>query len=277
MEKLLKGKPVADQIKKQILEVSQKLQNEEIMPTMGIIRVGNRSDDIAYENGIKKNCHSVGICVKIFELDQNIEKEDFLEEVKRINELEDIHGILLFRPLPEHLEGEEIKRLIAPQKDIDAMHPENLRKVFENEEDGYMPCTPEAVVEILKYYNVPIQGANIAIVNRSMVLGKPLAMMLLKENATVTICHSKTKDMKDVLKKADIVVTGVGRAKFFDENYFTKDSVIIDVGINYADGKMCGDVDFEAVEPICKAITPVPGGVGTVTTSILLKHVVKNI
>jgi len=274
MEKLLKGKPVADKIKKEILEASTKLKEKGITPTMGIIRVGNRSDDLAYENGIKKNCESVGISVEIFEYDIEIPMDKFTLEVERINLMENIHGILIFRPLPKQLDIEKIKTIISPQKDIDAMHPDNLRKIFEGEEDGFCPCTPQAVIEILKHYEVELEGANVVVVNRSMVLGKPLAMLLLKENATVTICHSKTKDIKEATQKADIIVTGVGRANFFNEEYFTKDSIVIDVGINYENNKMCGDVDFGTVEPIVKKITPVPGGVGTVTTSILLKHVI---
>lgn len=274
MDKVLKGKPVVEALKEQIKDKVELYNKKNIFPTVGIIRVGNREDDLAYERRVIKNCEQLGIKVEVFEMDEKISMNDFAKEVKNIDGNNNIHGILLFRPLPKQLETKEVQDLIRPEKDIDCMHPENLRKVFEGEDDGHFPCTPEAVVEILKYYDIPIEGSNIAIVNRSMVLGKPLSMMLVKENATVTICHSKTVDIPSITKKADIVITGVGRPNFFTPECFSDKSIVIDVGINYFNDKMCGDVDFERVENLVQAITPVPGGVGTVTSTILLKHVI---
>lgn len=274
MTNILKGKPVVDGLKSYIKSEILELKSKDITPTMGIIRVGNRADDIAYEKSIIKNCKSVGMNVQVFEADKDITMEEFEKLVKKVNVDNNIHGILMFRPLPSQLNIEVIKHLIDPKKDIDCINPINLEKVFEGEMDGFCPCTPQAVMEILKYYEVPLQGANAVVINRSMVLGKPLAMMLLKENATVTICHSKTKNITKVASAADIVVTGVGKAKLIGEEYFNENTVVIDVGINISEeGKLCGDVDYEKVCNNVGAITPVPGGVGTVTTAILLRHV----
>jgi methylenetetrahydrofolate dehydrogenase (NADP+)/methenyltetrahydrofolate cyclohydrolase len=183
---------------------------------------------------------------------------------------------MLFRPLPAHLDQDKVSKVIDPVKDIDCMSPENLEKVFEGGADGYAPCTPKAVVEMLKGHQIPLKGANIVIAGRSMVVGKPLAMLLLKEDATVTICHSKTKDMPAVTRNADIVVAAIGMARFMNGDFFSPHSVVIDVGINDAgDGKICGDVDFEPVIDKVKAITPAVGGVGAITTTILLSHVVQ--
>ncbi|WZL72777.1 bifunctional 5,10-methylenetetrahydrofolate dehydrogenase/5,10-methenyltetrahydrofolate cyclohydrolase [Clostridiaceae bacterium 35-E11] len=272
----LKGKPVVVSLKEQMKQEILGLEAEGIQPTMGILRVGNRPDDIAYENSIIKNCDSIGMRTQVFEVDKNIHMEAFKELFHKINDDKYIHGVLLFRPLPLQLDMDVIKYLIDPQKDIDCIHPMNQQKVFEGAVDGFLPCTPEAVMEMLKYYQISLQGKNIVVINRSMVLGKPLAMMLLAAQATVTICHSKTRNLPEITSKADIVITGVGRARFFKEEYFHQDAVVIDVGIN--DGgndKICGDVDDDRVHDKVKAITPVPGGVGTVTTAILLRHVLE--
>lgn len=277
MSEILLGKPVVEELKKNLRNQVNNYKQKGIVPTMGIIRVGAREDDLAYERGILKNCESVGIETKIYETNVNITMDEFTKLVKEINDDNKIHGILVFRPLPEQLNIDIIKNLINPKKDIDCMNPINLQKVFEGADDGFLPCTPEAVLEILKYYKIPIKGANIAIVNRSMVLGKPLAMMLLEKHATVTICHSKTVDLSYVTSKADIVIVGAGKAKMFGQEYFNKNAVVIDVGINYLEGKMCGDVNYEEVEGNVHAITPVPKGVGTVTSTILLRHVLQSI
>ncbi|NLK72123.1 MAG: bifunctional 5,10-methylenetetrahydrofolate dehydrogenase/5,10-methenyltetrahydrofolate cyclohydrolase [Clostridiales bacterium] len=272
---ILKGKPVADEIKERLKEEVLDYKKRGIAPTMAIIRVGQREDDIAYENSIIKNCDSIGIKVVVYEAPANISMEAFENLVKQVDLNDKIHGILVFRPLPKHLDMELIQSLVSPQKDIDCMNPINLQKVFEGDETGFKPCTPEAVIEILKYYKIPIEGAKTCIVNRSLVLGKPLAMMLLAENATVEICHSKTKNLAKQVSGAEIVITGTGKAKMFDNTYFNSGSVVIDVGINYEGDKMCGDVNYEDVADRVSAITPVPGGVGTVTSTILLKHVLQ--
>ncbi|MBZ4654530.1 MAG: Methylenetetrahydrofolate dehydrogenase / Methenyltetrahydrofolate cyclohydrolase [Peptococcaceae bacterium] len=274
MTAILQAKPVVQALKEKIQAEVKGLKDKGITPTMGIIRVGQRPDDVYYENSIIKNCQSVGIEAKVYAVPETISMEEFVRLINQVNRDSDIHGILIFRPFPAHLDEDIVKHLIDPEKDIDCMNPVNLEKVFEGETEGLVPCTPAAVIETLKYYGYPLQGANVAVIGRSLVVGKPLAMMFLKENSTVTICHSRTKNMPDITKQADIVVAAIGKAKAIDEKYFTEKSVVIDVGINDAgDGKICGDVDYEGVIDKVAAITPVPGGVGTVTTTILLKHV----
>ena len=274
---LLKGKPVADKIKSEILEaVNDCRTTGKDLPQIAILRVGNRPDDIAYESRVLKNCIELGIAAEVKQVDDKINMVNFMNVLNQLNEDPKTHGILIFRPLPEQLDMDLISRRIKPEKDIDCMSPVNAEKIFIGDKSGIPPCTPEAVIEILKYYKYELSGKNVAIVNRSMVLGKPLSMLFLNENSTVTICHSKTKDLPGVTAKSDIVVTGVGKSKFFGKEFFSKDSVIIDVGINLdAEEKLCGDVDFEEVAESVAAISPVPGGVGTVTSMILLNHVIK--
>jgi len=262
-------------IKDSIKDEAELLQTKAVNPTLGIIRVGSRPDDISYERGIIKNSKSVGIKTCVFEVDSNISIDDFLKFLKDVNEDPSIHGILMFRPLPKQLDYKIIKHLINPMKDIDCCNPANLAKVFEGDGEVLCPSTPEAVVKILKYFREPLEGSNIVVINRSIVVGKPLSMMLVKEGATVTICNSKTRNLPVVTANADVVITAVARANYFNENYFNEKSVVIDVGINMdEDGKLCGDVDYKNVNEKVRAITPVPGGVGSVTTALLLKHVV---
>lgn len=277
MAVILKGKPVADAIKVNLIKDIEKLKEKGITPTLAVVRVGNRTDDVSYENSIIKRCSTMGIETKLFTLDLNISMEEFVSILEGINKDKNIHGILTFRPFPKHLDAEFINRLINTEKDSDCMNPVNLEKLFEGKMDGIVPCTPEAVMEILKFYGYNLQGKNVAVINRSMVVGKPLSMMLLAENATVTICHSKSKKLAEITSKADIIITAIGRANMLDDSYFNSDSVVIDVSINDdGEGKICGDVNFESVKDCVAAITPVPGGVGSVTTNLLLKHVVES-
>jgi methylenetetrahydrofolate dehydrogenase (NADP+)/methenyltetrahydrofolate cyclohydrolase len=273
---LLKGKPVADRIREGIVKtVEERKANRQSLPKLAVLRVGERPDDIAYESRILKNCMELGIEAEVTLVDNNINMVNFLKTLQRLNDDPEIHGILVFRPLPAQLDMDTVSRSIRPEKDVDCMSPVNAEKIFIGDPSGIPPCTPEAVIEILKYYGYELAGKNVAVINRSMVLGRPLSMLFLAENATVTICHSKTKDLPKVTAGADVVVTGAGRAKFFGKEYFTEDSVVIDVGINLDNGSLCGDVDFEAVSDSVSAITPVPGGVGAVTSMLLLSHVIK--
>lgn len=275
MAEILKGAPVAKVIKERIRIEAESLKQKNIVPTLGIIRMGNRADDVSYEKGVIKNCEAVGIQARVFEISAETPMNEFVELLKRINEDDNVHGILIFRPLPDHIDYEIIKNLIDPRKDVDCMNPLNLEKVFEGEMDGFVPCTPKAVIEVLKYYNVSLVGANVAIINRSMVVGRPLSMLFLGESSTVTICHSKTRDLPKVTANADIVVAAVGKSKMLGNEYFSENSIVIDVGINDAgEGKICGDVDYDNTVENVKAITPVPGGVGSVTSAILLNHVI---
>lgn len=275
MSQLLSAKPVVQAIKDGLRQEIDKLAVKGCVPALGIIRVGSRPDDVYYENNIIKNCQSIGIVTVTYLQDEGIALKDFLEILRSVNADPQIHGILIFRPLPAQLDENVIKNYIDPAKDIDCMNPLNLAKVFEGEKDSLVPCTPAAVIETLKYYGIPLQGANVTIIGRSMVVGKPLSMMFLQENSTVTICHSKTRDLREIARRADILVAAIGKAGFVNEDFVSEASIVVDVGINEdEDGKMCGDV-AESVRDIVQAITPVPGGIGTVTTTLLLKQVVR--
>ena len=276
MAEILRGKDVAQAIKEQIVTDVEALKKEGKEPTMGIVRLGNNPDDISYERSIIKNCEKLDISTKVFENDLEMTTEELEDLLKKLNNDNSISGILVFRPLPKHIDEARIREAISPKKDIDCMHPLNLARIFEGNMEGFLPCTPKSAMEILLYNKVDLEGKNVVVINRSMVLGKPLAMMLLNENATVTICHSRTKDLPAITKAADVVVTALGRAKFFDEKYFNEDSICIDVGVSMDDNdKLSGDIDYEPVSKLVKMITPVPGGVGSVTTTLLLSQVVK--
>lgn len=273
---IIKGKPVADQMSENLIKEVNELVKEGITPKLKIVRVGARGDDLAYERGALKKCQSIGIETEVLELPEDITQDDYIKALKELNDDKNVNGILCFRPLPKQLDEESIKYVISPEKDVDCFSPINSAKVMEGDTTGFPPCTPTAVVEILKHYGVELKGANVAVLGRSMVVGKPAAMLLLNENATVTICHSRTKDLADVTSKADVLVAAVGKAKMVKENFVKEGAVVIDVGINVdADGNLCGDVDTNAVLDKVSMITPVPAGVGSVTTSILAKHIIK--
>lgn len=273
---IIKGKPVADKISENLIKEVNGLSKEGIIPKLAIVRVGARPDDLAYERGALKRCQTIGIETEVIELEENITQEEYIKAVHKLNEDEKVNGILTFRPLPKHLNEDVIKYEIDTNKDIDCFNPINISKILENDKSGYPPCTPTAVVEILKYYDVDLSGANIVVLGRSMVVGKPVSMLLLNENATVTICHSRTKNLPKITSNADILVAAVGKANMVKEEYIKDGAIVIDVGINVDDqGNLCGDVDTNNVLDKVSMITPVPGGVGSVTTSILASHVVK--
>ena len=243
---------------------------------MVIVRAGEREDDIAYEKRVVRNCSEVHIDVKTAVFPQNVAHDTFLRALRGFSEDPGVHGILVLRPLPEQIEDREAGSAVDPRKDIDCMNPENLKKIFIGDHSAVPPCTPEAVIETLKFYGCGIRGKNVVIVNRSLVLGKPLSMLFLNEHATVTVCHSRTENLPEITSKADIMVAGVGRPEYFGIEYFSPDMTVIDVGINFTDEGMCGDVDFRRVKDAVSAITPVPGGIGTVTSAILLRHLVES-
>lgn len=273
---IIKGKPVADQISENLIKEVDELVKEGINPKLAIVRVGARGDDLAYERGALKRCQTICIETEVVELAEDITQEDYEKTLRSLNENKDVHGILCLRPFPNQLNEEAIKYVISPEKDVDCFSPINSAKIMEGDKSGFPPCTPTAVVEILKHYDVELNGANVAVLGRSMVVGKPAAMLLLNENATVTICHSRTKNLEKVTSQADILVAAVGRAKMIKENFVKEGAVVIDVGINVDEnGNLCGDVDTASVQDKVSMITPVPAGVGSVTTSILAKHVVK--
>ncbi len=273
---IIKGKPVADKISEELIKEVDLLVKEGINPKLTIVRVGARSDDLSYERGALKRCQNIGITTEVLELAEDITQEEYIDVLKRVNDDKNVNGILCFRPLPKHLNEEVIKYVIAPEKDVDCFSPINSAKVMEGDKSGFPPCTPTAVVEILKHYNVDLKGSKVTVLGRSMVVGKPVSMLLLSEHATVTICHSKTKNLSGVAAEADVLIAAIGRAKMVDESFVKDGAVVVDVGINVdEEGNLCGDVDTNAVLDKVSMITPVPAGVGSVTTSILAKHVVK--
>jgi methylenetetrahydrofolate dehydrogenase (NADP+)/methenyltetrahydrofolate cyclohydrolase len=273
---VLDCREAARSIKEELAKKVLLLADKGSRPKLGIIRVGARPEDISYERGIMKNCESIGVSCQVMALDEDISNEDFMNTLEAANKDESINGILVFRPLPPQIDENKARHLIDPAKDIDCMNPSNLAKVFEGDDSGFKPCTPAAVMEIIKFFGINLQGENVVVIGRSMVVGKPLSMMLLKENATVTICHSRTKDIKNIVSRGDIVVAAIGKARAIGADYIKPGAVVIDVGVNSApEGGICGDVDFDNVKDIASKITPVPGGVGAVTNLMLLKHVVE--
>ncbi len=269
----LKGAAVSAKIKEQVEGLLAGLKGK--TPKLAIVRVGERPDDLSYERGALKKMESFGLQGESFAFPQDITDEAFKEEFAKINENPDIDGILLLRPLPKQIREKDIEHMIDPGKDLDGISPENIAKVFAGDDTGFAPCTAEAVVEVLKSSDIPLTGKRVAIVGRSMVVGRPLSMLMLKENATVTICHTRTENLKEACKNAQILVAAAGRARMVDASYVGTDAVVVDVGINVDEnGKLCGDVDFDSLEGTASMATPVPGGVGTVTTAVLARHLV---
>lgn len=276
MAELLKGKEPVAAMKERLTAQVARLEQAGVRPKMTIVRCGARPDDLSYEAGAIKRFHGLGIEVEVKELPVDIDQQAFVQQIQALNQDDAVHGVLIFRPLPRQLDESVLKYVLSPEKDMDAMNPDNLAKVFSADPSGYPPCTPEAVMELLAHYQVELAGKNVVILGRSMVVGKPLAMMMLAKNATVTICHSKTQNLPAIARQADILVACVGKAKMVTAEYLSPGQVVVDVGINVdEDGKLCGDVDFQAAEPIVARITPAPGGVGTVTTSCLAAHVLR--
>lgn len=271
---LLKGLPVANAINEKLMEQVKSIEGP--LPHLAIIRVGERPDDCSYERGAVKKMDKVGVRCTTYTFDADIDNETFQAEFDKINENPDIDGILMLRPLPKQLDEKQIENKIDPRKDLDGISPLNLAKVYAGDESGYAPCTAEAVIEMLDYAGIDINGKRVTVVGRSLVIGKPVSMLLMKRNATVTVCHTKTVDMAGTCKNAEILVAAAGSARMIKKEYVADGAVVIDVGINVDDeGNLCGDVDFDAISDIAAAATPVPGGVGSVTTSVLAKHLVK--
>lgn len=271
---ILKGLPVANAINEKLMEQVKSIEGP--LPHLAIIRVGERPDDCSYERGAVKKMDKVGVRCTTYTFDADIDNDTFQAEFDKINENPDIDGILMLRPLPKQLDEKQIENKIDPRKDLDGISPLNLAKVYAGDESGYAPCTAEAVIEMLDYAGIDIKGKRVTVVGRSLVIGKPVSMLLMKRNATVTVCHTKTVDMACTCKNAEILVAAAGSARMIKKEYVADGAVVIDVGINVDDeGNLCGDVDFDAISDIAAAATPVPGGVGSVTTSVLAKHLVK--
>lgn len=271
---ILKGLPVAEAINEELIKELEKFEGN--VPKLAIIRVGERPDDMSYERGATKKMEKIGFRCESYVYPSDIDNDTFQAEFDKINTSSDIDGILLLRPLPKHLDEKAIEEKISPEKDLDGISPINLAKVYAGDEIGYAPCTAEAVIEMLDFAGIDLTGKKVTVVGRSLVIGKPVSMLLMKKNATVTVCHTKTKDMAAECRAAEVIVAAAGSAKMIKADYVSSGAVVIDVGINVdSDGKLCGDVDFEAVKEIASIASPVPGGVGSVTTSVLAKHLMK--
>lgn len=269
----LRGKKVSDGIKEY---VSKELETLSFVPKLAIVRVGENPDDMSYERSATKKLKSFGLDVASYVFPQDISDEDFKKAFKDINEDDEVTGILLLRPLPRTIDEKDIENMIDPKKDLDGISPINIAKVFAGDTTGFSPCTAEAVIEVLKAYDIELTGKRVTVVGRSMVVGKPVSMLLLKENATVTMTHTRTVDLKKTCSDAEIVIAAAGRAKMLNSDYCGQDAVMIDVGINVDEnGKLCGDVDYATLDGKASAATPVPGGVGTVTTAVLAKHLIQ--
>ena len=276
MATILKGAEVVAALNERIIGQVEALKEKGVNPTLGIIRVGERGDDISYERGAMKRCEKLGVEVKQYLLPADVDQATLLATIDEVNKDTGVHGVLMFRPLPKHLNEEEACQALDPEKDVDGITDGSMVGVFTGQKKGFPPCTPSACMEILDHFGIDCKGKKAVVVGRSLVVGKPAAMMLLKKNATVTVCHTKTVDMPAVCREADILIVAAGRAAVVDKEYFAPGQTVIDVGINVTEeGKLCGDCNFEDAEAIVDGITPVPGGVGTVTTSVLVGHVVE--
>ena len=273
----LGGKEVADKIVEEIKTRVEELKSKGIDPKLAILRVGAREDDLAYERGVLKRFESAGVEVEVTAVESSISQEDLDRTFDGINNDSKVHGILVFRPLPKGLSDEHMRRTIDPGKDSDFMDIRNMENVLAGVPDAAAPCTAEAVMSLIRHYNIETKGKKVTVVGRSLVIGKPVALLLTTANATVTVCHTKTLNIEEECRNADIIVACCGVAKMITDKFVRPGQIIIDVGMNVdEEGRLCGDVDYEGVSQIAEAVTPVPGGVGSITTAILLKHVVDN-
>ena len=276
MAKPLLGKEVTATLNETIAKDAASLTAKGITPTLGIIRVGEREDDLSYERGAMKRCETLGVAVKRYLLPEGVSQKILITTIREVNQDPRVHGVLLFRPLPKHLDEEAACQALRPEKDVDGITDGSTAGVFSGRPLGFPPCTAQACMEILQHYGIDCQGKKAVVIGRSLVVGKPAALMLLQRNATVTICHTKTQDMPAVCREAELLLVAAGKAGMIDRPYFTPGQIVIDVGIHVSEeGKLCGDVKFEDADPVVEALTPVPGGVGMVTTSVLAGHVVE--
>lgn len=276
MAELWKGAPAAAALMEDLTGRIERLSGAGVTPTLAIVRVGERPDDRAYETGAVKRCEKAGVAVKRFPLPAGCSALELRAVLEHINAVSEIHGCLMLRPLPDPAMEEMACALLDPKKDVDCMTPAALAGVFAGKGWGYPPCTARACLELLKYYKTALTGKRAVVVGRSLVIGKPVSMLLQAENATVTMCHTRTVDLPAVCRGAEVLIAAAGRANLLGAAHVSPGQVVLDVGINVDEsGKLCGDVKFDEAEPVVSAITPVPGGVGAVTTAVLVKHVVE--
>lgn len=275
--KRLGGKEVADEIMADLKIKVEELKGNGVNPKLAILRVGQREDDLAYERGVLKRFETAGVEVEVTVLDQEVSQEELDKTFDGINNDPKVHGILVFRPLPKGLSDEHMRRTIDSGKDVDFMDIRNMEDCLSGVRDCAAPCTAEAVMALIKHYQIETKGKKVTVVGRSLVIGKPVALLLTTANATVTVCHTKTVNIEEECRRADIIVACCGVAKMITDSYVRDGQIVIDVGMNVdEEGKLCGDVDYDKVSEIAEAITPVPGGVGSITTAILLRHVINN-
>lgn len=277
MAKLLKGLPVAKELVSRLVPRVEALKARSIVPTLAIVRVGSREDDLSYERGATKRCAAAGVAVRTFVLPEDCSQAELLSTIEEVNQDDGIHGCLLFRPLPASLDEAEACAALDPAKDVDCASNLSLLGVLCNTDMGFAPCTAEACVELLDYYGYDLCGANVTVVGRSLVIGKPVSLMMQARDATVTMCHTRTRDLAAACANADVLVVAAGHPNTVDASCVRGGQIVVDVGINWDEDAqaLCGDVSFGEVEPKVAAITPVPGGVGSVTTAVLAKHVVE--
>ena len=277
-ELLLKGAPVAAWLTEGAArKAAEFAERAGSAPTLAVIRVGERADDLSYERGLLKRAEKAGVEVRVNTLAADCSQAELMAAIEAANADSSVHGILMFRPLPAGLDEEAACEAVLPAKDVDCLTSASLAHVFSGKGAGFAPCTAEAVMCLVNYYDVPLEGARVTVVGRSLVVGKPVSMMLQAKNATVTMCHTKTRDLPERCREADVLVVAVGHAKAIGADCVHAGQTVVDVGINWDEeaGKLVGDVDFDAVEPLVCAISPVPGGVGSLTTAVLMNHVVQ--
>ena len=271
-----KGAPVAAALNEKTAELCERMKQHGVVPTLAVVRVGEREDDLSYERGVRKRCAAAGLAVEHFVLPRDATQEELLAVIRQINEDPAIHGCLLFRPLPQQFDDAAIRDALDPAKDVDGITDQSLAGVFTGARVGFPPCTAQAVVEILDYYGVNLSGKRVTVVGRSLVVGKPAAMLLDRKNATVTMCNSRTQNLPQVCREAEVLVVAMGKLGAIGGDCFRPGQMVVDVGIHVNEaGKLCGDVRADEAEGVVEALTPVPGGVGAVTTSVLVRHVVE--
>lgn len=277
MAQLIDGKLISTQIKDELKAEVATLKEKGIVPCLAVIQVGNDPASSVYVNNKKKACAYIGIESLAYELEEDVSQEELLTIIDELNHNDMVNGILVQLPLPKHINEEAVIKAIAPEKDVDGFHPETVGNMCIGSK-GFLPCTPAGVIQLLKRSNIEIEGKECVVIGRSNIVGKPMALLLLRENGTVTITHSRTKDLKEITKRADILVAAIGKPKFVTSDYVKEDAVVIDVGIHRnADNKLCGDVDFDDVINKVSAITPVPGGVGPMTIAMLMNNCVETV
>ena len=276
MPQIIDGKAISAQIKEELKIKAAAMKEEGIEVTLAVIQVGTDPASSVYVGNKKKACEYIGIESLSYELPENVTQKELISLIEKLNEREDVNGILVQLPLPEHIDEDAVIRAIAPKKDVDGFHPQSVGALCIGQK-GFVSCTPAGIIQLLKRSGIEIAGKECVVIGRSNIVGKPMALLLLRENGTVTIAHSRTKNLKEVTKRADILIVAVGKPKMITKEYVKEGAVVIDVGIHRNENnKLCGDVDYDDVAPVCSAITPVPGGVGPMTIAMLMQNVVES-